>query len=470
MRVGFGEGALAPKCSRKSAAEERSPHIVPDRKGSSLLASPGPALQYLTHASCPSHTVVTEVSMSTSPSLRIGQWVCSFAAALALPALGCGSGTVTGVASGTGGGPTGAGGDTSSIGGATGTTGGSLGTGGAVVGSGGSGPATDASAGGAGGGSSAGTGGSTGTAGGGTGTGGRAGTGGAGPRDAGSVSDVVIVTPPSDAGRDEAGTCARWNADRADLSEGTWTGNVAACDPGDISAPGRVNALRLFNLYRWLADLPPVVNAPDRDLEAQACSLMMDANNMLSHTPPTTWLCYTALGAMGANTSNISGGPGVSSVDLYLIDTGNETTFGHRRIVLSNQLGPIGLGSTGTGGASCMQNIGGTGNAGKPWLAWPPPGAFPLQAYQTSARSSLSMTGWSFQSDKMNLANAQVTITSGGVTMPITLSQLTGNYGGNTAIRMLPMGWTAAAGQTYTVTVTGITTPISYDVQIVSCN
>jgi hypothetical protein len=25
-----------------------------------------------------------------------------------------------------------------------------------------------------------------------------------------------------------------------------------------------------------------------------------------------------------------------------LVDTGNETTFGHRRIVLSNELGPIG--------------------------------------------------------------------------------------------------------------------------------
>jgi hypothetical protein len=198
---------------------------------------------------------------------------------------------------------------------------------------------------------------------------------------------------------------------------------------------------------------------------------MMDANNMLSHTPPTTWLCYTALGAMGASTSNISGGPGVSSVDLYLIDTGNETTFGHRRIVLSNQLGPIGLGSTGTGGSSCMQNIGGTGKAGKTWLAWPPPGVFPLQAYQPQARGrGLSDTGWSFQSEKMVLTGAQVTITSGGTNMPVTVTQSTGNYGNTNGISMLPMGWTVAAGQTYSVSITGITPPVSYDVQIVSCN
>jgi hypothetical protein len=409
--------------------------------------------------------------MSTLASLRADQWFCSFAVVLAIPAAGCGSGTVGGAASGSGGssavgagGSSGEGGTTGTSG-ATGSTGGAPGVGGTASGGGGSatGDASATGVGGAGG-SSTGSGGGAGAAGGGTG-----GTGGA--RDAGSISDGgVIVIPPSDAGRDEVGTCARWKADRADLSEGVWSGNVANCDPGDISAPGKVNALRLFNLYRWLADLPPIVNAPDRDMEAQACALMMDANNMLSHTPPTTWLCYTALGAMGANTSNISGGPGVSSVDLYLIDTGNETTFGHRRIVLSNQLGPIGLGSTGAGGYSCMQNIGGTGNAGKTWLAWPPPGVFPLQAYMPNARSSLSMTGWSFQSERMVLTNAQVTITSGGTNMPVTVSQQTGNYGNNTAIRILPMGWTVAAGQTYSVSITGIATPISYDVQIASCN
>jgi len=275
------------------------------------------------------------------------------------------------------------------------------------------------------------------------------------PIDAASASDV----------------CARWKADRANLSEGTWSGNIAACDPGDISADGRANALRLFNLYRWLADLPAVVNAPDRDQEAQACALMMDANNMLSHDPPTTWTCYTQLGHDGAATSNISGGPGVSSVDSYLIDTGNETTFGHRRIVLSNELGPIGLGSTGANGASCMQNIGGTGKAGKPWLAWPPPGIFPLQAYTPRARSSLTITGWSFQSMRsMALTNAQVTVTSGGTNLPMTVTQLTGTYGNSNAISMVPNGWDVAAGQTYDVSITGITTPVSYRVQIVSCN
>ena len=42
--------------------------------------------------------------------------------------------------------------------------------------------------------------------------------------------------------------CDRWNADRADLSEGSWNGTVSPCNAGDISVEGRANALKLVNL------------------------------------------------------------------------------------------------------------------------------------------------------------------------------------------------------------------------------
>ncbi len=327
---------------------------------------------------------------------------------------------------------------------------------------------------GTGGGSVAGTGGAVAAAGGrGTGGAGTVGTGGtvAGTGGAIGTGGATGMAGASGGGtRTAAETCARWKADRANLAEGTWSGNVASCVVGDISADGRANALRLFNLNRWLADLPAVVTEASRDAQAQACALMMDANNMLSHEPPTTWTCYTQQGADGASSSNISGGPGVSSVNAYLIDTGNETTFGHRRIILSNALGPIGLGSTGVGGASCMQNLRGTGKAGKPWVAWPPPGPFPIQAYGTGTRGTLSMTGWSVQTIRTTaLTGATVTVTSGGTNMPMTVSQLTGTYGESNAIRMVPMGWTPAAGQSFAVSVAGTTTPINYTVDIIDC-
>jgi uncharacterized protein YkwD len=320
-------------------------------------------------------------------------------------------------------------------------------------------------------GASAGTTGAAGTGIGRGGTTGAAGTGaGAGTTGAAGTSGGSAGTGGGTSGaRTPEATCTRWKADRANLSEGTWSGNLAGCVVGDISADGRANALRLFNLQRWLADLPAVVTDANRDAQAQACALMMDANNMLSHEPPSTWTCYTELGRMGAQTSNISSGPGVGSVNGYMVDNGNETTFGHRRIILSNRLGPIGLGSTGPGGASCMQNIGGSGNAGKMWVAWPPPGPFPMQNYGGNTRG-LSQTGWSVQTVRnIALTGATVAVTSAGAARAVTVSQLTGSYGESNAIRIVPMGWTPAAGQSYTVTVSGVSIPISYTVDFVDC-
>ncbi len=114
------------------------------------------------------------------------------------------------------------------------------------------------------------------------------------------------ATAPSDAGTDptapDAGTpscsnitgeratqvCLRWKCDRADLSEGTWSGAVSGCNAGDLGTSARANSLRLINLYRFLAELPPVTTDAVRNQKAQECALMMDANNSLNHSPPTT--------------------------------------------------------------------------------------------------------------------------------------------------------------------------------------
>jgi uncharacterized protein YkwD len=273
----------------------------------------------------------------------------------------------------------------------------------------------------------------------------------------------------SSSGRTADATCTRWKADTQDLDEGTWSGNVDGCNAGDISQSGRENALRLFNLVRWLADLPAVATEASRNQQAQACALMMTANDDLSHEPPMTWKCYSAEGAQGAKTSNISSGPGVSSVLSYMVDSGNETTFGHRRIILSNELGPIGLGSAGKDGASCMQNIGGTGKASKAWMAWPPPGPFPVQAYRDAYGRTLDSTGWSIQSKNIDLSQAKVTVTAAGENKPVTVEQLTGSYGGAKAIRIVLGGWKAAPGVAYAVSVSGTATPIAYEFQLIDC-
>jgi hypothetical protein len=244
------------------------------------------------------------------------------------------------------------------------------------------------------------------------------------------------------------------------MNEGTWNGSVNGCNAGDMDARGRGNALKLINLYRFLADMPPVTTDAIRNQKSQECALMMDANNSLSHSPPTSWDCYTAGGAEAASKSNICSGRAVRCIDIYMSDygTGNATSIGHRRWLLNNALGPVGIG--GTTGGSCHWVIGGSGNAGKQFVAWPPPGPVPREAIAIPGVPSVDSVGWTVQSDSINLANAQVTVLEDGVDKPVTVTQLLANYGSRYAIRINPQGWTSQAGKSYAVSVTNISTPI----------
>lgn len=271
-----------------------------------------------------------------------------------------------------------------------------------------------------------------------------------------------------DTGPQPMTVCERWNADRADMSEGSWSGSLNGCNAGDMDASWRERSLTLINLYRFLAELPPVTTSAERDAMAQSCALMMDANGALSHNPPMGWTCYSADGAQGAGSSNIAGTAAVAAVDLYMVDPGNETTIGHRRWILSNSLGPTGIGST--DGFSCMWTLGGNGNAGKAWTAFPTPGEFPFEAMNPLWwGGGLDETGWTVQSDSIALNGAQVSVSVGGQDYPVAVTNLAGGYGSTSAIKFTPQGWSAEAGTTYHVEVTGISEPIVYDVEVVDC-
>ena len=298
---------------------------------------------------------------------------------------------------------------------------------------------------------------------------------GATPSDAGSAQSGSDATAGSDGGtaglRTAATVCNRWNADRANLDEGAWSGNLAKCTPGALSDSARANTLTQVNLMRYLAQLPEVLDDPDRNTTAQACALMMHANNALSHTPPTTWKCYTAVGANGAKTSNISSGPSVSSVQSYMIDSGanNAKTLGHRRWILSSSLGPIGIGGTSAQGSSCLLVIGGKGKFKRPYTAWPAPGPFPIQAL-AGGQGSIDQTGWSIQTDQVNLGTSKVTVSANGQNLPVVTTVLGQGYGAQYALSFKPQGWKSQAGVTYTVSVDKVgPQPWTYDVQMVDC-
>jgi len=273
--------------------------------------------------------------------------------------------------------------------------------------------------------------------------------------------DASVVDP-----NDVAMVCARWNSDRENLSEGTWTGDVATCNAGEIQTPGRENALRLINLYRWLADLPAVSEDTGLSAAAQECALMQKAHGSLSHSPTPDWECYTTEGANAAGRSNISSGPGVRSIDAYMADIHSINSLGHRRWILSNSLGRVGMGSTNQ--HSCLYVISGGGTAQKQWTAFPPPGVFPLQAIAPGFGST-DAGGWSIQSDYIRLNDGVVTVTANGQPVAVDVSVLPANYGSSYALRIAPNGWTTQADTTYHVSVTNIDTPIEYDIDVVDC-
>ncbi|HMZ02276.1 MAG TPA: CAP domain-containing protein [Burkholderiaceae bacterium] len=256
--------------------------------------------------------------------------------------------------------------------------------------------------------------------------------------------------------------CMRWKADRAHLQEGAWTGgNPSQCIAGDIATPGRANALTQINLYRYLANLPAVSSDPTFDSKAQQCALMVSISG-LSHSPSASWPCYSADGAEAAAHSNEATLPAVSAVDLYMRDTGNSTTLGHRRWLLSNWLGPVGIGSTDV--ASCLWVIGGTGNSSNEWTAFPPAGAIPAEA-----AAMVDATGWSIQSNSIAFDSAVVRVTDNGVDKPVQTAVLLPSYGSTYALSMVPVGWSSQAGHTYRVSISGTSKPIVYDVQVLNC-
>lgn len=275
-----------------------------------------------------------------------------------------------------------------------------------------------------------------------------------------------VTTGAGGGGPAEDPVCKRWKDDRATLSEGSWSGSVASCNPGNVSAEGRESALRLVNLYRFLVGLAPVATDPALDQKSQACALMMHANGALSHSPPSSWSCWSSEGAQAAGSSNLATTPGVDAVDLYIADPGNETTMGHRRWILSGWIGPIGLGSTSA--YSCMWVIGGKGGPEPAFVAWPPAGKVPHEAMNASWVST-DATGWTIQSSSISLSGASITVTEGGQPRPVQVSSLASGFGSSHAVRFVPQGWKSEPGRTYHVEVAGIAQPFEYDVEMLAC-
>lgn len=252
-------------------------------------------------------------------------------------------------------------------------------------------------------------------------------------------------------------------------SELGWTGNVSSCNAGTISGLSNIRLLQRINYYRALVGLPIATSIdPISSAKCQEAALMMKANNALSHTPPTSWLCYSAAGAQGAGSSNLAmGSPSCHSsysIDLYMRDNG-VSSLGHRRWVIKPDMLSYGHGSTNT--TSALYVFGASGiYPNVPFTAYPSPGYFPAPL--------LTMQTWSFSIPGANFSQASVSMMSpNDIPVQLTYSALPSGYGDN-AIGFTPIGISNVSpyDERYTVTIQNVALPngttnnYSYDVII----
>lgn len=277
-----------------------------------------------------------------------------------------------------------------------------------------------------------------------------------------SSGTCVAPLPGDPAGRTEAEVCDAWRAGHAENAWPAWTEGTSECDPGTMPADAIDDTLRRIDMFRWLAGLGPVGHDASRHREMMECANMMNVNGMLSHTPPSSWTCYTSGGAAAAGRSNIALGyptPG-AAIDGYMSDEHTES-LGHRRWILSPSLGQVEIGFAGRG--QCLGVFDGSGSSDRPWTSYPNQGFAPFETATIT---------WSFQANSIELnadASVEVQRLSDGATLPVEQYQ-TGGYGPPPSIAFTPSGWAPAAGEAYRVTIHGTSGgDVSYEVHLVSC-
>jgi uncharacterized protein YkwD len=225
-----------------------------------------------------------------------------------------------------------------------------------------------------------------------------------------------------------------------------WTGSIASGNAGNTSAAYKQAVITAVNWFRAMAGVPPTVTLNTvNSAKAQQAAFMFSANRNLSHSPPSSWIFYTADAAEAAGNSNIcynsSGAaflPGC--VNQYMRDDGsNNYPVGHRRWILYPQTQMMGTGDVERTPASpssypyanALWVFDGNYGAARPgtrneFVAWPPPGFVPYQ---------MIYPRWSFSYPGASFSGATVTMFDGnGAAIPLTTAPIANGYGENTIV------------------------------------
>jgi len=233
-----------------------------------------------------------------------------------------------------------------------------------------------------------------------------------------------------------------------------WTGSYGNCSVGATS-PAYLEATRKrIAYYRAMAGVPSNVTmyAPFVQ-QAQAAALMMSANKQLSHSPSSSWRCYSDEGVKGAGSANLASAPGPVAIDLYMHDSGGGNgAVGHRRWLLFPQLSRMGAGSTPPSGDLFGSNalyvlddatIWGARPAVRDgFVAWPPRGYVP---------HTIVPMRWSFSYPGADFSSATVSMWRNGASLGVTKEPIVAGFGENSLVWNPQVGgslWPAPSADT----------------------
>eukprot|EP01136_Pigoraptor_vietnamica_P017895 Opistho-1_new@63684 len=265
----------------------------------------------------------------------------------------------------------------------------------------------------------------------------------------------------------------------------TWAGvagyydvqpDIAGCRAGTLKASVKTEFLARLNEIRARHGLAPVAYSNDEDVQQADSSLIMAANVALSHTPPTSWRCYTAGGSTGAGSSNLIGGWGTglgfdSEDDLLAgwLREGGTASLGHRRWILHPFLRKTSYGrvsgtlSDGRRATTASMRVFGFVSAGPapstvpPYVGFPQ-GDYPARYFALTDYLSFSVVPSSSDNGadrSVDFSAATVTVRGPSGDLPITnVSHDNDGYGIANNIQWRVTGLAANTG--YTVTIAGV--------------
>jgi hypothetical protein len=285
--------------------------------------------------------------------------------------------------------------------------------------------------------------------------------------------NCVAIAPGDPRTHTQVEVCGQWTGGHTQSAGASWTAGPSQCDPGTLSTAAIADTLKRANMFRWMVGLGPVTENVAQRATYMAGAAVASWNPPGTvanpHFPPPDAKCYTAAGSQGTSTANLGWGnpTAADAMDQYMIDRGNEQTFGHRRWLMNPSLGKVGIGYYAGGGpygsAQCLGVFDGSGSGPSPaWVSFPPPGFVPLET---------ATWDWTFHGAGADRAQMQVRRKQDAANLAMQRMTLSGGYGSYDTIAFRPSGWRPSAGDTYEVTVSNLTAgTVTYEVKPVACN